>query len=120
MKDRKEYFFVGVEGSLYDTRNENWHKNRPLRNVYQQCYRDISNIQELKATLRYGKYAWPGGYPICFVMNDGELLCYDCVLENYRLVVWSLNNNVNDGWKPEGTTIIYEMEEPCCHCSKPF
>lgn len=63
------------------------------------------------------KYAWPGGYEIAYVTDDGEVLCADCV-----------NNPTNpvhagglaDGWRVEGRTHTGETDEPmsCAHCGR--
>ena len=30
------------------------------------------------------RYAWPGGYPVFYVTNDSEVLCPQCVRENFN------------------------------------
>lgn len=32
--------------------------------------------------LEWDAYAWPGGYEICYVLNDGDLLCHSCANDN--------------------------------------
>jgi len=34
----------------------------------------------------YPTYAWPGGYPLYYVTQDGGILCPNCVNENKELV----------------------------------
>lgn len=60
-------------------------------------------------------YAWPGGYPIVYVMDDGETLCPDCV--NTEENVHEGGNA--DGWRLEAYDIHYEgPPEVCAHCGK--
>lgn len=65
-------------------------------------------------------YAWPGGYPIGYLCDDGEYLCGACV-----------NDPTNpthvggepDGWRLEGYDVLtgssddYGCELRCAHCS---
>lgn len=58
------------------------------------------------------KYAWPGGYPLLAVTNDGALLCADCVKKNFREIVWDILNNCNSGWHV--VAITHEAVSPDC------
>jgi len=60
------------------------------------------------------KYAWPGAYPIMYLMNDGELLCADCVNDPSNPVHFGGDN---DGWRIESVYVHYEGgPEFCAHC----
>lgn len=85
------------EGSLYDNRKQG--VTEPLRTNYAQSHREIKSVADLKACLRAGPYAWPGGYSIVYYTSDGALLCSDCAKKNFRSVCWSIRNNCSDGWK---------------------
>jgi len=39
---------------------------------------------EVKRTLKNGPYAWPGGYPLYFLTNDGACLSFDAMRERFR------------------------------------
>lgn len=64
-------------------------------------------------------YAWPGGYPIGYVTDDGEMLCADCV--NTRTEVHYAGDA--DGWRVDGflafgaTTDYPDDDERCAHCN---
>ena len=64
-------------------------------------------------------YAWPGGYPIGYLMDDGEYLCARCVGDASNPV--HLSGNA-DGWKwigqhvLEGSSADYDGEVGCSHC----
>ena len=59
------------------------------------------NTKQLKDAIRT-KHAWPGGYTLFGVCSDGGVLCCKCMRENFRLILWSVKNNVSDGWKVDG------------------
>ena len=67
-------------------------------------------------------YAWPGGYPIFYVTDDGACLCPACANgENGSLA--SENANEEDGahcgWQLEGYIVHYEgPAETCAHCDR--
>jgi hypothetical protein len=80
-----EHFFISeCDGNLYDTRKEAWHKRPPLRSNYRHTHRHISSAADLKATLRAGQYAWPGGYQMYFISNDGYAVSFNGVLSDFR------------------------------------
>lgn len=68
----------------------------------------INKSKTLKEHIRHGKYAWPGGYPIYFLTDDGTALSYDAVKENYREVLSAVKNNDNNGWKVIAADVNWE------------
>ncbi len=73
---------------------------------------------EIKRAIR-DKYAWPGGYPLYLVCDDGGSLCIECSKKEYRQIVYSIRHNVRDGWKVEGVNINWEDTYLCCdHCGE--
>lgn len=113
------FFISDSDGALYDTRADNWSMRPPLRPVYQQTFSRIGNTQELKATLRAGGFAWPGGYPLYFIASDGAAVSFEAVREHLRWVVWSIRNHADDGWRIVGCAINYEDDELTCeHTNK--
>jgi hypothetical protein len=70
--------------------------------------------RELKETLRSGKYTWPGAYPLFFITSDGAALSFEAVRENLRSVLWSMKNQVNDGWRVVQTEVNWEDGELYC------
>jgi hypothetical protein len=69
---------------------------------------------ELKETLRSGKYTWPGAYPLFFITLDGAALSFEAVRENLRSVLWSIKNQVNDGWRVIAVDVNWENERLYC------
>jgi hypothetical protein len=66
------------------------------------------------------KFAWPGGYPIGYMVDDGEYLCADCVNDPENPVH---ADGVADGWRVEGLQVLegsaddYDGEVHCANCS---
>lgn len=120
-KKLPDHLFTSTDGSLYDTRRANWNKEKPLRAIYCRTYSAIENTKQLRATLRNGGFAWPGGYPMFFICDDGGALAFETVRANLRSVLWSIRNNCADGWKVCGVSINYEDNELTdAHTGKPI
>lgn len=66
------------------------------------------NTKEFKQALRNGPYAWPGGYPIYFVMSDGAALSFDAAKDNAKLIIRAIRENSNDGWRAIAADINWE------------
>lgn len=64
-------------------------------------------------------YAWPGGYPIGYLTDDGEHLCAACVNDPSNPVHFGGDG---DGWRIdaldvlEGTAEDYDGPIACAHC----
>lgn len=64
-------------------------------------------------------YAWPGGYPMGYLMDDGEYLCARCVNDPTNPLHLS---GSADGWKWVGTAVLdgsavdYDGPISCGHC----
>ena len=66
------------------------------------------------------KFAWPGGYPIVAIMDDGEHVCADCLNDATNPLHFG---GENDGWRIEGWEILegsaedYDGAVICAHCN---
>lgn len=111
-----DYLFVSsCDGGLYDTRVPNWSHNAPLRAIYRRTFAEITNTLQLRATLRAGPYARPGGYPLVFLCVDGECLAFETVREEYRQCARSLREpSCCDQWRIVGCFIHWEGEPIVC------
>lgn len=64
-------------------------------------------------------YAWPGGYPIGYLTDDGEYLCGACVNDPTNPVHVG---GAADGWRLEGFEALegssadYDGAVYCAHC----
>ena len=78
-------------------------------------------LTEYRKAIHNGAYAWPGGYPIYFICDDGAALCFNCAKKERRNIIESICRNIRDGWNLAATDINYEDTElVCAHCGKPI
>ena len=76
--------------------------------------------KHVKAFIRR-PYAFPGGYPMYLVMDDGGALCKACARTEWPLICDSIRSNTADGWNV--IAIDVNWEDPtltCDHCSNPI
>jgi len=66
---------------------------------------------------KYPAYAWPGGYPILYVADDGEWACPACVNGENGAEFSADPDHDADGWRIEGYQVHWEGEPAICsHC----
>lgn len=107
----KHLFVSDVDGCLYRTDVPAWAKQSPIRANYSWPHTEIESAADLKASLRYGEYAWPGGYQLFFVTHDCQPLSFDTVRKHLRQVLWAIKNRDNTGgWRVVGCEVIYGDE----------
>lgn len=77
------------------------------------------NTKEIKRLIR-AKFAWPGGYEIYLVTDDGGVLCCECARKEYRQILYSRWNSIRDGWNVVGygTADQHDGLLTCDHCNK--
>jgi len=64
---------------------------------------------------RFSAYAWPGGYPIFHLCDDGGCLCAKCANDPSNPVH---TDEPNDGWRIVGSDINWEDTDLLCdHCA---
>lgn len=105
---------VSSDGNLFDTSKQNWHLLPPLRVNYCATRQSIGSIADLKATLRNGAVTDFGGYPLYFITSDGGALSFDSVRKNFRAVIESIKNHINDGWRVVACDVNYEDDDLYC------
>lgn len=122
-----DYLFACSDGSLYDTRVGGWNYSKPLRALYsgiksRQIDSGVVGTVQVRAALRSGGFAWPGGYALFFITSDGAVLSFQAVKENLRQVLDSVLHNSRDGWRVVGIDSTETAEEPvtCDHTGKPI
>lgn len=64
----------------------------------------------LQNFIRSGGYAWPGGYPMALLMEDGEIIDCRAARENYRLI----RRETGKDWTPVDVFIHWEGEPLVC------
>ena len=104
------------EGSLYDTRDSGF---QPLRENYSKHHRTIASVADLKATLRAGEYAWPGGYQLFFLTNDGETISFDGVRGDFYNTVYEITEGYSS--RIVACDVTYEDTNMiCAETNKPI
>jgi hypothetical protein len=72
-------------------------------------------LSEIKAALRNGPYAWPGGYPLYFVTSDGGALSFEAVRDNWREIASAhIRRDETCGWHIAGYEINWEDSDLLC------
>ncbi len=122
IRDFPHLFVSDIDGCLYRTDVPNWSRLPPLRANYCHPHREIETAADLKATLRYGEFAWPGGYQMHFVCHDGAALSFDTVRKELRHVISDIRGRNNlRGWRVVATDINYEDADLTdAHTSEPI
>lgn len=106
-----EHFMISEsDGGLYDTRKKDWFL-KPVRANYRKHHAKIRSIADLKATLRAGAYAWPGGYPLFLCDEDGDAFHFACVRKMFKSV---LLDGSDYGWKISGCDVNYDDDSLYC------
>lgn len=79
---------------------------------------EIKTISDFRKAIRNGPYAWPGGYPLYFVMADGEALSFAAAKAERRAIIEAISDKAkgypNNGWVPAALDINYEDGELYC------
>ena len=122
IKDFPHLFVSDVDGCLYRTDVPNWSRLPPLRVNYCHPHSEIKTVADLKATLRYGEFAWPGGYQIHVVTSDGASLLFSTVRKELRSIVSAIRDDHREsGWRVVATDINYEDNDLTdAHTSEPI
>jgi hypothetical protein len=80
---------------------------------------EIKTGLEYRETLRAGPYAWPGGYPLILVCDDGGILCFDCGRSEASQILRAIRGNESSGWRViDCQTHDEGPDEECAHCGR--
>lgn len=92
-----------------------WRGDEIIRRDYARHRQVIKNRRQLRASLRAGQWAWPGGYEVIYIDAGGLFLCHECVIENYKLIA-------GGDWDAiVGTCLDCELDEGVCSdCGRAF
>lgn len=101
--------FTCDNGDLCDSANG----YRVIRAGYKRTHAEIKTTAQLKATLRAGQYAWPGGYPMYFLTSDGGALSFDTVRAELHNVLYSISRGITDGWLVVSCDVNWEDSNLC-------
>jgi hypothetical protein len=76
----------------------------------------LSIMREVKQAIRQ-PYAWPGGYPISIICNDGGILCPACARDNFRGIAHDTVKGWRTGWDIAAVDVLWEGGNYCNQCS---
>ena len=71
-------------------------------------------VTDFNAQLESGAFAWPGGYPLYFVMYDGEVMSFAYAKANADLIRESIASNATDDWRVIGCEVNWEDASLYC------
>jgi hypothetical protein len=74
----------------------------------------IKTIADLESILKNGPYAWPGGYPLYFVTQDGGVLSFKAVEENRPEVDSAIADDNDPQWRVVACETNWEDPELIC------
>jgi hypothetical protein len=82
----------------------------------------IHSVSDFRRAVRIGPYAWPGGYAVLFLTDDGGQICHKCAEKERRLIADSIGSKSNDGWRVVGAFTLADCDggEFCDNCSAYF
>lgn len=82
----------------------------------------IESISDFRVAMRSGPYAWPGGYPLYFVLADGGALAFKTAQDRFvrREMLESLARpQRSDQWRPVAIEVNWEDSDlRCDHTSE--
>lgn len=73
----------------------------------------IALLRAVKAAIRQ-PYAWPGGYPLYVLMDDGEALSLAAARTEWSTIVWAVFHDDHSGWFPAAVDVNWEDGELYC------
>tara|TARA_R110000787_G_scaffold255086_1_gene360430 strand:- start:3259 stop:3519 length:261 start_codon:yes stop_codon:yes gene_type:complete len=72
-------------------------------------------LHKVKEAIRQ-PYAFPGAYPVFAVTTDGGALCCTCLRTEFKNICYSVNEELDDGFRVQDVVINYEAEILCDNC----
>jgi hypothetical protein len=76
----------------------------------------IDALQQVKEAIR-NEYAWPGGYPLSIICNDGAAICPNCAKANWHSIAHDTLKGWRTGWDVAGAQILWEGGNCCEQCN---
>ncbi|HEX3521279.1 MAG TPA: hypothetical protein VHT52_04240 [Stellaceae bacterium] len=68
----------------------------------------INSISDFRRAVRNGPYAWPGGYPLYWIMSDGDACAFDVAKSKRRNMLEALRDRDRSGWRPVALEVNWE------------
>lgn len=74
----------------------------------------VNSISDFRKACRHGPFAWPGGYPMFWLMSDGEACAFEVAKTERRNMLEAIARKDNSGWRPIALEINYENADLVC------
>jgi predicted nucleic-acid-binding Zn-ribbon protein len=74
---------------------------------------DLTKCADIARYVAREKYAFPGGYELFAVTDDGGVLCHRCCKSEYYLIRTSYKG---DGWHVEAMSSTAEVDDDALYC----
>jgi hypothetical protein len=78
----------------------------------------IETVEQFDNQLSYGAYAFPGFYPLYFLMSDGEAMSFESAKKNADQIREAIATKSNDGWRVVAVDVNWERVLYCCDSGK--
>lgn len=95
-------------------------QKRAPNGIWRTISYDLETAHGRAVYIARTRYAFPGGYELIALTNDGALLCSQCVRDNLREILESARDGESsrDGWFIEAIENSSNLEcyETCEHC----
>lgn len=86
-------------------------------NVWREYKYNTDRHTDVAKYVARERYAWPGGYELFAVTDDGDILCPDCCRSEFTSIATSCRG---DGWHTVavGSMSETDSETICGHCGR--
>jgi hypothetical protein len=80
---------------------------------------NINSISDFRKAVRNGPYAWPGGYPLYWIMADGGACAFNVAKTERRSMLEALRDDATDNgpsldWLPVALEVNWEDGDLFC------
>lgn len=78
----------------------------------------VKTVGDFRRAVRLGAYAWPGGYALFGVTDDGGTICAPCMAKERRVIVSAIGDECSDGWRIVAVDCVANTDGQvrCDHC----
>lgn len=107
-----EHFTTSSDGDLLRYRSGSPGVAEIVRRNYRKTHAEIDSVADLKATLRNGQWAWPGGYRLTFWTRDGAAMSFQTVRRNLVAVIDAIRRDDSySGWLVVACDVNWEDDD---------
>ena len=95
---------------------ETYNRDNPGK-VWRTVIYDMGKCADIAKFVARTKFAFPGGYELFAITDDGAALCYDCCQTEFSQIVGSYPG---DGWRVTAIDSManYDDSFHCDHCNR--